>query len=287
MTNPSTIVGVLGALLACSCGPSPRTLANFALIQPSQAAEAAACAARASTIVEASSVATAHQRAMGALPDWPHPTSSELREGPDLPFAVGPEFSVRGVWSRQRVDNGYLVSLDRGEFGGGLWWLSAGGRVQPIIENRPVWRVGHSTYGPYALVLEDLDLTGEVGALVTLTRDPHGRWTATGRYRFTGVALHSQSSPESGVFIVTSSQFVRWNGTEMRVMLDGFAPGVMTRLQPFSVASDGRWIYVGMRLLLLRVLESEQEVEVDWFIPRRCVQTAGEPFRPGWCDCSD
>ena len=189
---------------------------------------------------------------------------------------------ARGYWSRQRVGDGYLVSLDRGG-GGGLWWVSASGDVNAIIENRPVWRVGHSVFGPYALVLDDLGESGEIGALVTLARDANGSWKVARRFRFEGVVLQAQDAREDGVFIVTASQFVRWSGADIHVLVDALEPQVMVAVGPFSVSRAEEWIYLGMRLLLLRVGESGGQVE--WYVPRRCVGLVGAPFNPAWCKC--
>ena len=77
-----------------------------------------------------------------------------------------------------RVDDGWLVGFNKGEFGAALYWFSADGKRNYKISDHQVWQFFHLPDGVYAV--EGLaHLTMNEGSLIRITRaDSRSHWQA-------------------------------------------------------------------------------------------------------------
>jgi hypothetical protein len=208
-----------------------------------------------------------------------------------IPFSYAESEDRRGSRHVARVEGGWLVGFDAGEFGGGLWWFGdrdghEGRRIRPnpsspanandIFHAENV--LGLPLVGGQRLVLMGLDhLTGRSGRVFRAVPGSTG-WDLA-----PVAVLDAQPDvwlvdgtrllflTESGLWVSDGSGAKRVHAVD----LGAFAPTSMVR------ASDGA-VYVGMRYYVLRLAERNGTWEEAWFVPASCQRMR---FRDYQCEC--
>jgi hypothetical protein len=195
-------------------------------------------------------------------PSEPHRKSS----GPDLPPRVKLQRGMVGVRSSLRVNNGWLLGFDGGEFGGGLWLAASDGKTQQLSEENVhgfietsrgvLIFVGLDHMGtdsgkvlivPYAVTSKTdlrtlVDLDGAPGAFTKLSAD-------------TALVVTTH-----GISQITST------GASEKLLSRSFG-----MLYPNSIVSspDGT-IYAGMRLFVVRLVLRSGKYREEWLVPEGC-----------------
>ena len=208
-----------------------------------------------------------------------------------IPFGYAEGGDRQGNRHVARVDGGWLVGFDAGEFGGGLWWFGErnghhGRRIRPnpLLPTNPndVFHaenvLGLPLVGGQRLVLMGLDhLMGRSGRIFRAVAG------ATG-WELAPVAV---LDAEPDVWLVDGSRLLfltesgLWvsDGAEAKrvhaVDLGAFAPTSMVRTR------DGA-LYIGMRYYVLRLSERGDVWEETWFVPASCQRMR---FRDYQCEC--
>lgn len=198
-----------------------------------------------------------------------------------FPFPVGPAKSNRYV---RRLPDGWVVGLDSGEFGGGLWWCDERGKNEYQISPPPdapaafgdPFRaenvLGLPRIGQSVLVLMGLDhLTGRSGRIFRLSRGD-SRWVVTP----VGVL---ESAPNvwavdgSSLLIVNDTGLSRWEegGAIEPYWVSGFDLGTFA---PVSLAkgADGAF-YLGLRHYILKLEWKDLAWKETWFARSNCLRT--------------
>jgi hypothetical protein len=151
------------------------------------------------------------------------------------------------------VDNGWIISLNHGEFGGALYWFSADGSQNYRISEDPVIAFFTRPDGLYAI--EGLaHMTLSRGSVLKLTREaPEGQWHGE-------VATPLPAAPAAlavqrdGTWLIVLSDSLVAIGADHRVhTLLAHAP--WGALYPASavLAADERRLYIGMRQFVAEV----------------------------------
>jgi hypothetical protein len=208
-----------------------------------------------------------------------------------IPFSYREGEDRQGSRHVARVQDGWLIGFDAGEFGGGLWWYSQDGRESRRIRPKPslptnpddVFHaeniLGLPLVGGERLVLMGLDhLSGRSGRVFRAVVTPEG-WD---------LAPVAVLDAEPDVWLVDGSRLLfltesgLWvsDGSEARrvhpVDLGAFAPTSMVR------SADGA-LYVGMRYYVLRLAEQHDGTwQESWFVPASCQKMQ---FRVYQCEC--
>jgi hypothetical protein len=252
---------------------------NFDLLQE-PGNEILKCAER----TESSMEVTAPERQVRVRAIAIRPRRASGTNGPGLPVAVSPSLLRRGHWITKRHADGWFVGLDAGEFGGGLWWVTAAGSDQQIIEsNYPVLAIGDTSHGMYVVTADefDFDATEETSAFTTIEQDKSQHWHVTSRHRVQGEFIADLEDRADGIYILGPHTLSLWTGSEWLSVPAEFHP-LEARLGPFSMVADNEAIYVGMRLLVLKIPKAGGAG--SWFAPRDCRTF---DLGPDGCRCSN
>lgn len=164
---------------------------------------------------------------------------------------------------------GRFVGEDKGEWGGGLYWVSPDGNTKTKIIDDSPHALLRTSFGIFVLtgydgvvpgsgVIWRLDLEGEPAPQATLIADLDAFPRAVDR------------APDGSILIVTDNRLLRLA-----------APGTVTTLgsidfdglNPNSVAEmpDGV-VYVGMRHFLARFNAAAPSSRVEWLLPTTCAR---------------
>jgi hypothetical protein len=208
-----------------------------------------------------------------------------------IPFTYAKSEDRRGSRHVARVEDGWLVGFDAGEFGGGLWWFGGpdghkSRRIRPSPKSpanpNDVFHaenvLGLPLVRGHRLVLMGLDhLTGRSGRVFRAVAGPTG-------WDLAPVAV-LDAQPDvwlvdgSRLLFLTESGLWTSNGFEARRMhalaLGALGPTSMVR------AADGAF-YIGMRYYVLRLAERGDSWEEAWFVPASCQRMQLRDYE---CEC--
>ena len=202
--------------------------------------------------------------------DEPAPLPFTLAKGT---YAEG----LQGQRSSLKVDDGWLVGFDGGEWGGALWWFSPDGRRRLRLGDAAVSVLVGTPSGP--LAFENLPRGSRA---VRLAPDPTGGWTrqVIGRLRQETYAAVGDS--DGSLIVLTEERLQRFApGTgKTETLVDD---GVWDSLYPNSmvIAPSGA-VFAGMRHGVARIekMEKEDEYRVTWLLPdKRIADRDKEPDR--------
>jgi len=196
-----------------------------------------------------------------------------------LPFEIKQaegEHHFGGFRQSIRVEDGWIVSFDHGEFGGEIWWFAPDGQQRNLFSRANVGDILPTATGIYLAtrIAHGFDDGGQIERLV---RGKGGKWSSE-------VALHLSSAPgaaiveEGGTLLVaTSKQLLRidpasWKTT---ILVDD-APWHMLYPNSIAVERSGR-VFVGMRHGVARFGPNGGADSGNWLIPCRSFDTNKRP----------
>jgi hypothetical protein len=190
-------------------------------------------------------------------------------EQPTLP----PEFKLKPEWLRGRrhllrLADGWLIGIDAGEFGGGLWITNDDGSLsrQIVIDN--VRGIVPTSGG--IVVLSGLAHMGMDFGNVVMLSDPHGM-----QFSFEWQS-HLISAPESFVKLADGSILVATKHSVWKISPSGKIDNVhrLNRLRGYYswtnsiVETTDGTIYLGSRAIVVRLRPGSSE---EWLVPTKCL----------------
>jgi hypothetical protein len=189
-----------------------------------------------------------------------------------------------------KVDDGWLVGFDAGEFGGGLWWFSPdGGRFARVRAPENAARAddiykaenvrGLVQVGSDQLVLMGLDHMGGRSGRVFRASKRDGAWKLDPRAVLDGSADAWAVLGDRLLVLTDSGLWEVIAGTPARQVhradTGGLYPTSMVR------AGDGAF-YVGMRRYILRLEAAAGAWRETWLVASNCVRARVTNFT---CEC--
>jgi len=169
-----------------------------------------------------------------------------------------------------RVDDGWLVAYNAGEWGAALWWYSQDGKRNYRISSHPVEQFIRRKNGLVA-VAGLAHLTINEGSVISLARED-GKWTARPLAVLPQAGRVATPLSDGGLVVVTSTKLVRVSKEgKVRTLIEdtGYLPA------PNSVAIGPQGaVYIGMRRCV-GVYEPESK-ELKLFVPTKA-----------WLDAAD
>ncbi len=188
-----------------------------------------------------------------------------------LPFKFGEDSETnrdRTFYGRQfttKVDDGWLVGFNAGEFGASLWWFSPDGHRRYKISDDQVVEFLVTPMG--LIALQGLaHLMMSEGSIIKLTKNAQGGWQSM-------VLAPLGDAPEAAALDADGSLLVLTTRRQERVLPSGevrvlLRDGVWWGFYPNSMvrARSGDF-YVGMRYYVVRVRTGRAGTRLDWLLP--------------------
>ena len=187
---------------------------------------------------------------------------------PQLPFVTSKE--MPGQRSVLKVDDGFLVADDAGEWGGSLRWFSPDGSRSTELANDNVRLLVPLPDGEVLAAggLAHLDLSS---GRVRWLRHADGSWRV--------VAEDGLASPVGGITTTPGGVLGVFGdglfsaGADHRVRIFGIGSGRFSALYPNSVVVDRHGVaWAGMRHVVLRATPTGQGYSFAWLVPRGCTR---------------
>lgn len=171
--------------------------------------------------------------------------------------------------SVEQLNDGWLVGLDIGEFGGGLWWFSFDGRRSKKLSDENI--VGFAKTSAGVLALSGLGhMRLDKGTVLMIGEGPAGR-------RSIKTLVDLGAAPRAFVVETPDSLLVMTQRGLIRVRTSGIVEQLASTnyrlLYPNSMAlSPSGVIYVGMRHFITRLIPAGDSYREEWFVPAGCSQ---------------
>lgn len=155
--------------------------------------------------------------------------------------------SFRGASRLARVDDGWLVGFNQGEFGAALYWFSLDGLSHYKISEHQV--VEFFRYAGEWAAIEGLDHLGLArGSIIRITRtNPQRRWQVQTALTLTSAPYAVAQVPYGPTLVVLSHAVVAIEGLNRPTALLENAPWEGLYPQSAALTADSRTLYIGMR----------------------------------------
>jgi hypothetical protein len=183
-----------------------------------------------------------------------------------LPAHIRLKRGMSGQRSTLKIQNGWLLGFDGGEFGGGLWWSNEDGSQTSRILNENVKGILATSKGVLVLVgLAHIDLdVGKVFIIPDSAKPKEIRRLVSLDGAPQAFAIESPTT----VLVTTTHGVSR---VSFSGNLEVLAHAPFSLLYPNSmVVTADKAIYVGMRLLVVRFLPEAPGYRAQWLVRSEC-----------------
>lgn len=187
-----------------------------------------------------------------------------------LPFDIRPQDAAAGLAGDRyvkRVNDGWLVGFDAGEFGGALWWFSVNGSKRRKLAEDNVAGFADSSLGVLALV--GLAHMGtDYGKVLLVREGQEGN-------RPVEAMADLGSAPTAFALESADSLMVATYDRIVRVLISGEVEQLLAPKDGFPypnslTLSKSGVIHIGMRHFILRLSPSSKGYKEEWFVPTDC-----------------
>lgn len=200
--------------------------------------------------------------------------SREWKVSIDVEKVVISEHRYGGPISTIEYGNGKLEGLNRGEFGGGLWWSDGASKTK--ISNERVHGFVRTQFGTLAFVgLDHMGLRS--GKVLIIGGGDIGPPSTTVLADLGESPSAFALAPDGSVVLVTSTKIHRIKSPGAIETIRNVEYGL---IYPNSVAvlRSGA-IYVGMRHFVTRLTPKGSSYEEDWLVPSDCLRFVDLGYR--------
>ena len=188
-----------------------------------------------------------------------------------LPFVLKMGSAKEGLAGRRlsiQVSDGWIVSHNAGEFGGGIWWFSPDGKERHKIAKARA--IGFIPTEAGLLAIEGLaHLGSSEGRILRLTQAPEGRWQSEDFIDLKHAPKVYAKAADGSLTIATTDRLLRVVPAtkEVEVLLNeafwgGLYPNSMV------ITPDGE-TYLGMRHGVAKVEKKGAARRVRWLLPNK------------------
>lgn len=186
------------------------------------------------------------------------------------PFEIPPDEAHprKGRQTSLMVDDGWLIGLDAGEWGGSLWWYSPDGKEKYRISNdriRQFMRMGDGIFALEGIA----HLRRSHGKIISIAKsEDTDRWASALFANLPQAPYAAYLYRDKSFIVVTSSSLIRvsaWDKVET-LMKDTFWRG----LNPNSIVIDqNNYVFIGMRQGVAKFRLGVQPGSIQWLVPNR------------------
>jgi hypothetical protein len=210
----------------------------------------------------------------------PAPLSTLKVSETELPPRVKLQPGMVGGLVTLRLEDGWLLGFDGGEFGGGLWFATFDGKTQRLSEENVHGLV--KTSQSVFIFVGNAQLIANSGKILTVPFTVESASDLKKLADLDGVPEAFTKLSDETVVVVTTHGVFRINSS-------GATDKLLSRnfglLYPNSIAStkDGT-VYVGMRLFVVRLVLRSGEYKEEWLTQKACAKFRTSDFQ---CMCSE
>lgn len=174
-----------------------------------------------------------------------------------------------------RVDDGWLVGLNVGEFGGALWWFSSDGKSGKNLGGEPIVGLAQSSRG--VLALSGLAHMGsDVGRVLLVTGGEGGDRRVEALADLGSAPRVFASESQDSLLVLTRRGLVRVRASGA---VEELLPTNYSLLFPNSMTlSPSGVVHVGMRHFITRLTPSGSGYKEEWFVPAGCAKFETRDF---------
>jgi hypothetical protein len=180
------------------------------------------------------------------------------------------------------VEDGWIVGLNWGEFGAGLWWVSRDGSRHTKLSELAVIDLIPTPKGVVAPTALNDDGWHGHGAVLLLSRARSGLWKAKLLAEIGTSAWAATKEPDDSVLVATSTQLVRVTPAGEKAVLHTGRWDEVTQFldhesrAPFGLSFTPRSlkatpkgdIYIGMTAAVVRLTPAGRGYREEWLTPR-------------------
>jgi hypothetical protein len=161
------------------------------------------------------------------------------------------------------VFNGWIAAYNLGEFGSAVYWFSANGRSRKKLSEHRVKQF--MLEGDRIFAIEGISHLGlSHGSMIEFRRRDQD-WRIEEFMKFPASPEAIARIGPADYFVVTSDMLLRVNlSREMRIIVP---TGNWIALYPNSIATDGEFVYIGMRQFVVRTRVSNSIEKFDLLVP--------------------
>jgi hypothetical protein len=204
---------------------------------------------------------------------------------PKQPAEAEPNFRKAGFDDRQlgglevvlKTDDGWIGGFNRGEFGGGLWWVGRAGERRRLAlpgDARGLAAdnvVAMAAVGPRILVLQGLaHMVTNQGRALSVERDSNGMWRARLLADLGGEPIGMLRSDAGSWFISTNRQLLRL-GADGRISVLAIYPSGMASIYPRGLAIDAHGVlWLAARHYAMRGMPGTSGITLELLAPAEC-----------------
>lgn len=176
-----------------------------------------------------------------------------------------------------KVNGGWLVGYDAGEWGGKIWWRSAHGEEEEIAEDNLFAFIRSQD--------EVLALTGlahlhvNEGALFRLVQDEVGTWKREHLMDLPSAPAALTVLPGDTLLLATGKGLVELKAPGHQMILH---ENDMWGLAETIVSDRAGVVYVGLRSVIARLFPTKNGYREEWLVPTQCRNGVEESYG---CKC--
>jgi hypothetical protein len=187
---------------------------------------------------------------------------------PPLPFEIKEGTAAEGLKGRRfnvKVDDGWIVSFDGGEWGAGLWWFSPdGGRRYKISSKDGINGFFRTEAG--LLALEGSSHGMSRGRIIRIGRGADGRWTSKVFSPLPEEPFAAVKDADGSLIVATHDRLLRVHPATRKVdvmIRDAFWTG----LSPNSMIIAQGAVFIGMQHGVAKVEKKGKAYRAYWLVP--------------------
>ena len=184
-------------------------------------------------------------------------------ESPDFDTTVQLQDSKAPAFRTLKVSDGWIAAYNQGEFGSAVYWFSEDGKRKKKLSDHQINEI--LIEGDRIFAVEGLaHLSLSQGSMIEIKKHD-GQWKVEEFLPLSGSAEAIARVGEGDYVIVTSDMLLRVNLDRQILML--IPSGDWGGLYPNSVATDGKYLYIGMRQFVARCRLGRSVQSFDLLVP--------------------
>jgi len=196
-----------------------------------------------------------------------------------------PSRSKPPPWAKERgeryvvaVDDGWIVALNAGEFGAGIWWVARDGARYTQLSHENAVELIKTAAGVWAPTGLDHLVAGH-GNVLLVARTRAKPWRVVRSIPIGASAYAGATTPDGSLIVVTRTGLVKVAPNRKATRLhtgrwDGFfelGPHASSAFYPGSViVRRSGEVFIGMRAVVVRLAPQRGGYREDWLVPATC-----------------